>query len=73
MFHCFQVKSCLGDSQELKYQELMGGGGGGLFTHEPTTVVYTTRTQHNRQQHCDVKMETSSNNYRSLLSDIKYL
>ena len=49
------------------------GGGGGLVTQEPTTVVYTTRTQHNRQQHCDVKMETSSNNYRSLLSDIKYL
>ena len=44
-----------------------------VATQEPTAAVYTTHTQHNQQQHCDVKMETSSNTYRSLLSDIKYL
>ena len=43
----------------------------GVATQEPTTVVYTTHTQHNQQQHCNVRMETSSNTYRSLLSDIK--
>ena len=64
-----------GVSQELKCQELMG-----VATQESTnelffdwTVVYTTQHMHNQQQHCDVKMETSSNTYRSLLSDIKYL
>ena len=55
--------------QELKCQEHMGG----VVTQEPTTVMYTTNTQQNQQQDCDVKMETSSNIYRSLLLDIKYL
>ena len=66
LLHCFPIKSCLGGSQELKCQELMGSS-------HPKNQHCLIPTQHNQQQHGDVKMETSSNTYRSLLSDIKYL
>ena len=55
----------VGGSKELKCQELMEVG--------VAFQLPITHTQHNQQQHCDFETETSSNTYRSLLSDIKYL